>query len=156
MDKEIIGTKFYEFNQNNSGGSFVTNENLCHRIIIQADNQQEAIRKAEEFGCYWNGCDDGIDCPCCGDRWYESPDELTFPKYIGTFTKTEADKISGKNNLTVIENEKRKDRWDIVFGTPEAYAQYLADNYGWTSPDVRIFYKDGTKSEIFTNIKEKI
>lgn len=29
--------------------------------------------------------------------------------------------------------------------------QYLADNYGWTNPDGRIFYKEGKVIEVFKN-----
>lgn len=60
---------FYEFQQNNSGGVFVVNDVLCHRLFIEANNADEAIHKAEELGCYWNGVEEGKDCPCCGDRW---------------------------------------------------------------------------------------
>ena len=61
---------FYEFDQNNSGGHFVVDDKLCHRLFIEADTREEATEKAEELGCYWDGVDKGIDCPCCGDRWY--------------------------------------------------------------------------------------
>jgi len=46
-------TKFYEFAQNNTGGSFVTNDKLCHRIFIEATTESEAVQKAEDLGCYW-------------------------------------------------------------------------------------------------------
>ena len=55
------------------------------------------------------------------------------------------------------------DRWymcnenDVLaydkFANIEEYAQYIANNYGWTTPDVRIYYKDGTVKEIFTERK---
>lgn len=58
--------------------------------------------------------------------------------------------------LPVIE----KPKWKTVYGsksfegkvyfkTIEQYCQFLADNYGWTTPDVRIHFADGTKKEIF-------
>jgi hypothetical protein len=31
----------------------------------------------------------------------------------------------------------------------EEYAQVMADLYGWTKPDIRIFYKNGEVKEIF-------
>lgn len=37
----------------------------------------------------------------------------------------------------------------------ETYAQFLADEYGWTSPDTRIYYKDGTIKEFFSKRVEK-
>lgn len=59
---------FYLFNQNNSGGSFIVNDKVCHRLFIEADDGREALRVAESLGCYWDGVSKGLDCPCCGDR----------------------------------------------------------------------------------------
>lgn len=118
---------FYEFNQNNTGGSFITDEKLCHRVVIEANDAKEAIDLAEDMGVYFNGCDDGIDCPCCGDRWYEPYNEDTYPKKYG-------------------EN---------IVNTPEDYYQVLADQYGWTTPDARIFYLDGKVNEVFKQPKGK-
>jgi hypothetical protein len=55
--------KWFRFSQNNSGGSFVVNENVCEEVFIQATSAREAISKAEEF------CDNSDSCSCCGDRW---------------------------------------------------------------------------------------
>lgn len=111
---------FFIYNQNNSGGSFVTNKNLCHRVCIEANNEKKAEEKAEELGIYFNGVDEGIDCPCCGDRWHIAEEEV-FPIRYG----------------------------DLVFETPEEYLQILSNEYGgWTTPDARVFYKDGTVKEI--------
>ena len=43
---------FYLFDQNNSGGSFVLNDKLCHRLFIEADSAEEAVSIAENLGCY--------------------------------------------------------------------------------------------------------
>lgn len=57
---------FYTFSQNNSGGSFVG----PLYVVIEANSAEEANRLAEEkAGVYFNGCSDGRDCSCCGDRW---------------------------------------------------------------------------------------
>lgn len=63
---------FYEYNQNNSGGSFVFDRarGITQYVIIEAEDADQADIRAEEIGLYFNGCDDGIDCSCCGDRWY--------------------------------------------------------------------------------------
>lgn len=121
---------FFEFTQNNSFGHFDVDEHVCHRVIIEADTEADAVSFAEELGCYWDGVADGIDCPCCGDRWYKCPDVIkAFPyKYSST----------------------RK------FKTIDEYASYLADDFGWTSPDVRVFFKDGTMKEYFSsNVRPK-
>lgn len=109
---------WYEFSQNNSGGYFDVTDTVCHRLFIEASNFCDAIDKAEELGCYWNGVEVGLDCPCCGDRWnhyYDEPIDLS--KYNG----------------------------DI-----RVYVQELADKYGWTSPDGRIFYVDDRVEEIYS------
>ena len=41
--KRTIQTKFYEFNQNNSGGHFDVDENVCHRVIIEAMDEKHAV-----------------------------------------------------------------------------------------------------------------
>lgn len=58
---------FYEFRQNNSGGVL---ENNLLSVIVEASSPDEAREIALiHTPVYFNGCDDGTDCPCCGDRW---------------------------------------------------------------------------------------
>lgn len=64
-------TKFYNFNQNNSGGYFDDDENVSQFVIIEAHSPKEANTIAETMGIYFDGCDKGVDCECCGDRWGE-------------------------------------------------------------------------------------
>lgn len=64
-----MATKFYTFEQNNTGGTW--DKDLGYVVIIEAENPKQANEKAEEHGLYFNGVMNGIDCPCCGDRWYE-------------------------------------------------------------------------------------
>lgn len=66
---------WYEYSQNNSGGSFDVNDKVCHRLYIQAETAEQANAKAEELECYWDGCASDMDCPCCGDRWYRNYDD---------------------------------------------------------------------------------
>jgi hypothetical protein len=61
---------FYHYSQNNSGGSFYIDHRVAHHVIIEADTAEQANQIAESKGLYWNGCDLGLDCDCCGDRWY--------------------------------------------------------------------------------------
>ena len=62
-------TKFYHYSQNNSGGIFIFNNEVSTNVIIEAHSALEANSIAEEHGIYFDGCDRGIDCDCCGDRW---------------------------------------------------------------------------------------
>lgn len=59
---------FFGFTQNNSGGrfSFYPESGVSHYVIIEAHSADEANRKAEEIGLYFDGYGD---CECCGDRW---------------------------------------------------------------------------------------
>ena len=76
---------FYEFYQNNSGGYFDTSMPLC--LWVEASSAEEACAIAEEHGVYFDGVDKGIDCECCGDRWY-SPLSFQHPK-----TREEVDEL---------------------------------------------------------------
>ncbi len=60
---------WYTFRQNNSGGFFDETEYLGEEVIIEANSENEAVSKAEDYGLYWNGVGTGEDCKCCGDRW---------------------------------------------------------------------------------------
>ena len=79
--KSMPNCKFYDYRQNNSGGAFCE---PAMYVIVEAPNPEIANGVAESKGLYWNGVDEGCDCPCCGDRWYpagcfgdEGPDEPT-------------------------------------------------------------------------------
>ena len=116
--------KLYEFNQNNTGGGFDVDDKVCHRVVVEAKDEKEAISIAEELGCYWDGVANGMDCECCGDRWYESPSEI---------------------DLKSVRESYKED-----FSNLDEYFQFMADYWGWTKPDIRVFYKDGTVKEIFS------
>lgn len=158
---------FYEFIQNNSYGYFDVNDKVCHRIIIEADSGSEAIEKAEEIGCYWDGVSKGIDCSCCGDRWSEYYNEIdvkslqkgyeafiyteVYPNYVEEWEKRygmyqRVTEFSIKNEDESFQSYGCR----IAFRDIEEYAQYLSNKYGWTNPDTRIYYKNGEVKEIFT------
>ena len=63
---------WFEYSQNNSGGSHVYDDNrgLSEWVFIEADSAKEADEYAESIGIYFNGVDDDMDCGCCGDRWH--------------------------------------------------------------------------------------
>lgn len=164
MGTENNNLKWYKFEQNNSGGFFVVNDKLCHRLFIQAENEYMAIKKAEELGCYWYGVDDGIDCPCCGDRWsnyWIDPVNIEdIPKKEHSVTGYSISnwyKRFGSYNII----EEPKKNWiygdcylydgKISFTCFEEYLQYLADEYGMTTPDIRLFYANGEVKEIYSN-----
>lgn len=159
---------FYELNQNNSGGSFIVNDELCHVLVIEADNEQDAISKAEDLGCYWDGVSKGMDCPCCGDRWYPYASEINLMKiadegftvsiYDGIYDDTVAEWNKRYGKYKVVEAPEfkktygsRKYEGRICFDNIEEYVQLFSDEYGWTTPDARIYFKDGRVTEIYSN-----
>lgn len=57
---------WFHYSQNNSGGMFT---GPTH-VVIEADDADHAdMRAVSETPIYFDGCDEGVDCPCCGDRW---------------------------------------------------------------------------------------
>lgn len=166
-------SKFFEFSQNNSGGSFTVDEKLCHRLFIEADSYEEAVDKAENLGCYWNGVDEGMDCSCCGDRWHQPFGEIDLMKMdsnkdggypVGRFLYKDDSVEKFKTDYSgmewiedPIEVEKYSSRYAqgrVKLQNIEDYARVMANLYGWTSPDARIFYKDGTVKDIFSAQKK--
>lgn len=157
-------TKFYEFTQNNSGGSFDVDENVCHRVIIEATSEEDAIIKFKPMILNQSGS-----CPCCGDRWDENgAEEIPLSKWkgkgyeVGVYSHyKDAEhrwfKLYG-HLPRLIEpawgksiGGSKEFKGKIYFDNIEQYCQYLADQYGWTIPDIRIFYADGTNIAIFSS-----
>jgi hypothetical protein len=66
---------FYHYRQNNSGGHFDVDEEVSINVCIEASSVSAADARAENVGIYFNGCDTGQDCSCCGDRWYTACSE---------------------------------------------------------------------------------
>ena len=63
---------FYTYRQNNTGGDFIVDPEagISVQVIVEADSLDEANTRAETIGLYFDGVRDGMDCGCCGDRWY--------------------------------------------------------------------------------------
>ena len=159
--KKEIETKFYEFNQTNSGGFFDVDDNICHRVIIEAVDAEHArsiLKPMIE--------NQSSSCACCGDRWsidycdeidlskwkkrgysvnvydhYKEAEQRWFKKF-GKFPRLEEPTWKVQYTFKKFEGK-------IYFETIEEYCQYMANEYGWTTPDVRIHFLDGTKKEIF-------
>jgi hypothetical protein len=69
--KQNPTNKYYFFSQNNSGGRFIVERKsgIAEYVIIEAQNVENANRRAQDIGLYFDGCRAGRDCHCCGDRW---------------------------------------------------------------------------------------
>lgn len=58
----------YRFLQNNSGGWL--SDDMPHVLYVEAETSDAANDRAVAAGVYFDGVDMGMDCECCGDRWY--------------------------------------------------------------------------------------
>lgn len=65
---------FYIYAQNNAGGNFITDceRGISQAIFIEESTPEKANKKAMSIGLYFDGVENGIDCGCCGDRWYRA------------------------------------------------------------------------------------
>lgn len=162
--KKQTKTKFYLFDQNNSGGFFDVNENVCHRVVIEAADESQA---QSIFAPMIK--DQSASCPCCGDRWSpEYADEIDLDEYkktgypVGVYDfydnpekrwrELYGEFPSLQEPIWITKFGVKEFSGLIYFNTIEQYLQYLANAYGWTNPDARIHYLDGTKKEIFSKL----
>lgn len=106
-------TKFYTFNQNNSGGSFDLDKQngIAHYVIVEASSAKEANSIGERIGLYFDG--EG-DCPCCGNRWYEQcwDDEgEESPKIYGKNPSENKDMFSKPGEMCCIHYADGRKEW---------------------------------------------
>lgn len=161
-------TNLYEFSQNNSGGSFDVDDNVCHTVFIEAETAEQAMKIFEPMIVGQSGS-----CPCCGDRWCTDwgIDAIKLPKngwdaccyVMGTGEKH---KVEAKQKwhdkygkYVILEEPKYSTKYGskqygafIQFTDILEYLQFIANEYGFTTPDIRIHYLDGTKKEIFSSL----
>lgn len=134
-------TNFYEFSQTNSGGFFDEDENVCSRVIIEAENEKQAIAKFEPMIE-----NQSASCGCCGERWSSySPDKFDLSKYQkdGYYASIYTHyKDYQQRWFTLYGNIPRKEEpvlirksWGEEFGTKvyfeslEQYYQFIANAY---------------------------
>lgn len=76
---QAVKFQYYTFRQNNSGGHWTG----PRYVIVRARSQSEAEMLAEENGVYFDGCKNGQDCSCCGDRWSRYAEVNDTPMIYG-------------------------------------------------------------------------
>lgn len=165
----------YEFSQNNSGGGFEENDKICHTVVIQAGSAKEANKKAEELGVYFDGCDKGLDCSCCGDRWYEVYNPIDLERINERGSSADVFKGSSYDDRGSEEVEAEWDRkyrgydileepkWQSVFYRGKIkfkdeleYLQFHANEYGRMFDKLtRVYFKDGTVVELKAENEEQ-
>jgi hypothetical protein len=74
VGQALVQTKFYTFNQNNSGGGFTEDffAGIGRFVIVEAIDADHAVQRAKQIGLYFDGRGD---CSCCGHRWSEPWDD---------------------------------------------------------------------------------
>lgn len=55
---------YFVFDQNNSGGYWIENDDVASTVIIESDSKEDAVDKMEEITDAYSEY-----CPCCGERW---------------------------------------------------------------------------------------
>lgn len=119
---------FYTFVQNNSGGVFIDNEQVCHIVIIEADTADEANRLAETHGIYFHGIGD---CPCCGDRWYEQWSDTDGTEQPSIYNEDPqryqcAWTVEGEVYCRVYHKDGLKQEYRVFRNTPEPKIQRIS------------------------------
>jgi len=106
-------TRFWTFNQNNSGGHFDLDEEagITAYVIIEAKTPDEASARAQDIGIYFDGVRDGVDCGCCGDRWSEPWDKGTAKPmvYSQPYNKSDSCRMPKGKNVCVHYLDGRKE-----------------------------------------------
>lgn len=71
------------YDQNNSGGSFTICDEVAEYVFVEGMDQADIDRRAQDKGIYFDGCDTGQDCPCCGNRWSRVYETFEGPQIYG-------------------------------------------------------------------------
>lgn len=78
-----VSFKWWVFDQNNSGGYFIQNDDVTHYVAIQAVDVKHAQARAEDIFCGYSEY-----CDCCGERWSldyaDEEDGTEVPEVYGT------------------------------------------------------------------------
>jgi len=99
-------TRFFTYGQNNSGGVFDLTDDVTHWVIVEAEDSDSANAKLEHLGGYFDGCENGRDCSCCGDRWYAKwEDDLGFPEPT-IWGQTPAEYVADRSFLWMPEGKE--------------------------------------------------
>lgn len=101
---------FFAYRQNNSGGSFMCDENVAHLVVIEAADAATADALAETHGIYFDGVESGQDCSCCGDRWDRAW------KHSSTELALAGQKTYFHDKAIVYHANGRVDRYETVEG----------------------------------------
>ena len=130
--ERTINTKYYQYIQNNTGGGYTMSEKqgIAQYVIVEAISASHADARAEDIGLYFNGCENGEDCQCCGDRWYEAR-EYNAADTPMIYEQTVQDYIDKNKGECCYIHYLDGSFERIVSGTePKEKEDFLAEYYG--------------------------
>lgn len=154
----MIESKFYHFTQNNSGGYFDIDDNVCNHVIIEALNEDQARSLLSPLiVCQSPSCE------CCGDRW-----AIDYPTLVDiNRIKENGYVVSCYNVFSKNETKTRwykkyggftlfqKPRWEnhqflgrLKFESIVDYAKFISNEYSSSTPAVIIHYLNGEKLKL--------
>ena len=167
--KRLINTKFYKFDQNNPNGKFDVNEDVCGSVVVEAIDKKLAICILESMLCNetledkenrWdNGYSGEIETEEIDINKYKQEGYEVCSYFFNDDYDAEIEWYKMCNNYKILEHptiksnkyHKRYLSGKIYFEDIKQYCQYIADNYGMTTPAVRIHFIDGTKKQFIKN-----
>ena len=141
---------FFHWRQNNSGGFFEDASPLAPNLVIEADSYKEAEENALAMGVYYDGVQNGYDCGCCGDRWYEGDELEVHTEWI---TRDYGYGFPERYDVGSWSDEPDEDGEGVVrtytISDLKEYATVMKALYGFGSGvSWRIHYKDGSTLEV--------
>lgn len=76
---------WFEYRQNNSGGSFRLTDKSALYVFVEADTAKKADDRVEMLTSVYFDPRCEIDCSCCGSRWdtaYDGKETIEIDKYL--------------------------------------------------------------------------
>ena len=98
---------FHTFHQNNSGGRF---RGPALDVIVEGEDKEDIVERALELGLYFDGCANGTDCSCCGDRWYKPWDF----DYLDDVPSKYGEPVHGRQEASIYKDWSRADEIPIT------------------------------------------
>ncbi len=160
---------FYKITQNTINGRYIVDENLCHILFIEADNEKHSVDIAKKLGCVW-----GDDNASKINFWSANIEKIDYETYNtnGYPANICFSPQIRQNDILSTFNERYYD-FDTIdppfitmgnfgaiwvkvkfkFKSIEQYAQIETNSFGShnNKPDIRIFYLDGKIVDISPN-----
>jgi hypothetical protein len=98
----MTALKWYHFDQNNSGGYFVNNDDVGEDVFIQALSSAQASTAFYELDTESDNW-----CECCGERW-GAPDEQDQPNVYGKMLADSYSPYSSQSHAVLYFSDGRK------------------------------------------------